>query len=231
MVQVLGIVPLGAAVLWLVPAQAFATTPSVRIPSGPFTDGQEITVSGTGFPGPHQIPTGLQIYECTDASGQASDLPTDPDQCEGTTVSQDQINTDSKGSFTAQYPMALVTVAGGQAIDCDPTHTCVLWVGVDFNNAFLSGPHAFSTPFTVAPAASNPTTAAASATTVPSTSGKAGTPESGVSLPSTAATSGGTTGSLAFTGPPVLIPWLLGTGGFMAVAGAIGRRRGQVRLG
>jgi len=234
-VQILGLVPLGVAAVMLIPADAFASTPTISIPAGPFTDGQVIAVSGSGFPPPHQIPTGLQIYECTDTNGQANNLPTDPDQCEGTTVSDSQINTDETGRFSARYPMAVVTLAGGQAIDCDSTHICVLWVGVDFNNAFLSGPHAFSTPFEVQGASTTPSVAVPSATTTskPSSAAVAGSsPEPGVALPSTAPNTGAaaSSGSLAFTGPPDLLPWLVGTGAVMTASGAVGRRRVRVRL-
>ena len=127
-------------------AQA-ATT--VTIPAGPYTDGQSITVSGTGFPVRTALPTGLQIIECTDTGGLSTNLPTDAlTGCDGSTVNGSQINTDASGNFSAKYSLVLLN-SGNSTITCDATHFCVLWVGVDFNNSFLSGPHGFSVPFEV----------------------------------------------------------------------------------
>jgi hypothetical protein len=124
-----------------------ATT--VNIPAGNPTDGQTITVSGTGFPVRSALPSGLEIIECTDPGGAVGSLPTDAStDCDGTTVSGGQINTDASGNFTAQYPIELLN-SSNSSINCDATDFCVLWVGEDYNNAFLSGPHGFSSPFEI----------------------------------------------------------------------------------
>jgi len=124
-----------------------ATT--VNIPAGNPTNGQTITVSGSGFPVRSALPSGLQIIECSDPGGLSANLPTDASTgCDGTTVSGGQINTDASGNFTAQYPVELLN-SGNSSINCDPTDFCVLWVGQDYNNAFLSGPHGFSVPFEI----------------------------------------------------------------------------------
>src|ERR1700688_321457 len=132
-------------------ARAFAAAPAASIPTGPFTDGQVITVSGSGFPTHSQDPAGLQIIECSDPQGSAANLPTDAGVgCEGISVNAGQINTDSAGKFRTAYLVAAwSTKAGTSSIDCDAAHYCVLWVGTDYNNAFTSGPHAFTTPFEV----------------------------------------------------------------------------------
>ena len=128
-------------------AQA-ATT--VNIPTPPFTNGQLITVSGSGFPVRSALPTGLVIIECADPGGLAGNLPMNAtSQCDGTTASGLQINTDTSGNFSTTYTVFQLTVTGGSTINCDATDYCVLWVGQDFNNAFLSGPHGFSAPFEV----------------------------------------------------------------------------------
>ncbi len=206
---------------------AFAESTKVTIPSGPFGDGQSIAISGSGFPTHGQDPTGLQVIECSDPHGSPANLPTDPSGgCEGITVNPSQINTDASGRFHASYVIAaLSTSAGTSSIDCDATNQCVLWVGVDYNNAFLSGPHAFTAPFTITGGRpTSPTTMplpfASGASTVPSASG--------------AATSSSTTasgGSLASTGLPGGVLWLLGLGVPMAIVGLLGRRLTVVGVG
>jgi len=132
---------------------ASATTPTVTTPWPPGnpTDGQTVTVSGSGFPLQSSDPTGLQIYECSDPGGLVGSLPTDNGSCDGTTVSGNQINTGTTGSFSTPYTISQVTVNGtGSNINCDSTDYCVLWVGVDFNNAFTTGgEYAFSAPFEI----------------------------------------------------------------------------------
>jgi len=123
---------------------------SVTIPSGPFTSGQLITVTGSGFPSHAMDLTGLEILECADPGGLTSNLPTDPvSECDASTVSGNVINTDASGNFTDMYTILEDQVSTGGAINCDSTDFCVLWVGVDYNTEFLTGPHAFSTPFEV----------------------------------------------------------------------------------
>ena len=140
------------AVLWVLPGHAFAAGPSVTIPSGPFTDQHTITVSGTGFPIHSTIPTGLQIIECSDPGGTTGNLPTDPTiGCDGSTVNGSQVNTDASGNFSTSYSMVLLNPSDS-TINCDATDFCVLWVGQDFNNSFLSGPHGFSSAFEIASA-------------------------------------------------------------------------------
>ena len=138
-------------------ASPVSATAAVTIPSGPFTDGQTITVSGTGFPTMTQLPTGLEIIECSDPGGSMVNLPTDASTgCDGTTVNGSQINTNSTGGFSTSYQMILLN-SGNSSINCDATDFCVLWVGQDFNGAFLSGPHAFSAPFEIhAPGSTTP---------------------------------------------------------------------------
>ena len=128
---------------------AFAVAAVNLAPVGPYNDSQSITVSGTGFPVRSALPTGLQIIECSDPGGLVANLPTDVlTACDGTTVNGNQINTDTSGAFSAAYSIVLLN-SWNSNISCDASHYCVLWVGQDFNNAFLSGPHAFSTAFLI----------------------------------------------------------------------------------
>jgi MYXO-CTERM domain-containing protein len=126
-------------------------------PAGPYDNGQSVTVTGAGFTG---IPsTGLQILECSDPDGTTANLPTDSTTgCDGTTVSGNTIIPNpTTGDFTTSYQVLQLSIANGNTINCDNTgvtgdanaHECVLWVGEDYVNQFLTGPHAFSAPFAV----------------------------------------------------------------------------------
>jgi hypothetical protein len=210
---------MGLAPTLLFTHQAFADAPSVSIPAGPLTNGRNIVVSGSGFPTHAQDPTGLQIIECSDPQGSPANLPTDPSEgCEGITVNPGQINTDSAGRFHTSYLIAaLSSSAGTSSIDCDDTHECVLWVGIDYNNAFLSGPHAFTTPFKVTGTAA----VSPASTPVPSTSSTvSGTSVAPGAPASDSAARGGT---LASTGLPGLVLWLVALGVPLALLGVLGR--------
>lgn len=135
---------------------------SVTIPAGSPKNLQVITVTGSGFPVHDKDPTGLAILECADPGGTVAKLPSSALTCDGSTTSPLQINTDSQGNFTAKYRVfALSTVNAESNINCNKTHFCVLWVGVDFNGDFL-GPHAFSNAFEVG-APSSPASGSSSA--------------------------------------------------------------------
>ena len=137
-----------AAVVVPLEGTAFAAT-SANISAGPYTDGQVVTVSGSGFPNHTALPSGLTIVECADPGGVPSGLPTDNSTCDGSTVNPLPVNTDASGNFSTSYTLAKLTTAGGVSnINCDSTHFCVLWVGADFNGNFL-GTHAFTGPFEI----------------------------------------------------------------------------------
>ena len=134
----------------VVPGGTAAAAPAVTLtPSATaYTDGQSITVSGTGFPTRTQQPSGLQLIECADAGGTQSNLPIDSTTCDGTTANALPVLTDSNGSFSTSYAIAKLKTSNGAVVNCDATNFCVLWVGVDYVNAFL-GTHAFSSAFVV----------------------------------------------------------------------------------
>jgi hypothetical protein len=125
---------------------------SVTIPSGDPQSQQTITVTGSGFPDHIKDPTGMQILECSDPGGSTANLPQSNLFCDGSTINPSQINTDATGSFTAKYTVYALNSTHTSNITCDKTHFCVLWVGVDYNQAFY-GVHAFSTPFEIGGAA------------------------------------------------------------------------------
>ncbi|HEY5025781.1 MAG TPA: hypothetical protein VII76_12460 [Acidimicrobiales bacterium] len=190
LVQVGGLgILLACAVMWFLPAHAYAAGEAVTIPPGPFTDGQTITVSGTGFTG--ILATGLQIIECSDPGGTTANLPMDAASgCDGTSVSGNQINPSTTGTFSTQYPIELLN-ASNSSILCDATDECVLWVGEDYNGEFLSGPHAFSAPFEIGSTTTTTTTTSPTGTTT--TTSTTTTSTTTTSTPPTTTTSTPTT--------------------------------------
>jgi hypothetical protein len=210
------------AVLW--PGHAFASGPAVTIPNGPFSDGEFVVVSGTGFATPAKDPSGLQLIECSDPKGLVTNLPTDPTTCDGATVNPLPVNTDSAGKFSVRYPISALSAQFGRSnIDCNATEFCVLWVGVDYNQAFRSGTHAFSAPFEVdAPAAAVSGGAIAAPVTSPSPNGATASPtRAGGPVPVSTAASGGT---LASTGLPGGLWWIVGLGAVTVLSGSLCRR-------
>ena len=116
---------------------AHASGPSVTIPAGTFTDGETITVTGSGYPSRTDASTGLTILECADPGGTPAHDPIDDSTCDGSTASPLPVFTDSSGNFSASYQVSRLTTHGGASnINCDQVNPCVLWVGVDANNNF-----------------------------------------------------------------------------------------------
>lgn len=130
-------------------ADAASAAGQVTISSSNPGNNQVVTVSGTGLPTHKVDPTGVQILECSDPGGGVGRLPTDASGCDGSTLNPLPVNTDANGTFSTKYTfIALNNAHGTSNIQCDATHFCVLWVGVDYNHNFL-GPHAFSRPFEI----------------------------------------------------------------------------------
>ncbi len=129
---------------------AFASTSVIVAPSGPYTNGQSVTVTGSGFPSRSADPEGITIIECADAGGSSANLPIDDSTCDATTANPLPVLTNSSGNFATSYSLVLLSTSAGSNIDCDATDYCVLWVGVDYINGFNST-HAFSTPFLMSP--------------------------------------------------------------------------------
>jgi len=129
---------------------AFASTSITVAPGAPYTDGQSVTITGSGFPSRSADPSGVSIIECADPGGTSGNLPPDDTTCDATTANALPILTNSSGNFSTSYSLTLLSTSGGSNIDCDATDYCVLWVGVDYINSFTST-RAFSTPFLISP--------------------------------------------------------------------------------
>jgi len=150
---------LAAAMALAVPLSGPAgATASVTLnptpPSGGYTNGQTITVSGTGFSTRSSGNT-ITIVECADPGGGSAGLPQDNTTCDATTENPGTIFPDSSGNFSASYQIVKLTTSGGNLINCDSSDNCVLWVGEDFNSNFSGStvqPTAFSQSFLVADA-------------------------------------------------------------------------------
>jgi hypothetical protein len=145
---VLGLL-VATTMLVVVPASVALAGPQVTISGNP-ANNTTATVSGSGFPPIAKDPTGVQIIECSDPKGKIANLPTSAANCDGATQNPLPVNQNAQGSFTTSYAFQKLTAVHGTSnIPCDTMHYCVLWVGVDYNNDFLGGPHAFSSPFEV----------------------------------------------------------------------------------
>ena len=142
-------VPMAAITSVVLMAGAAAANPQVTVPISNPHNNQTVTVSGSGFPAHSKDPTGVQILECSDPGGSGANLPTTAASCDGATVDPLPVYTDANGGFSARYTFySLKNAHGASNINCDATHFCVLWVGVDYNQQFLAI-HAFSTAFKI----------------------------------------------------------------------------------
>jgi hypothetical protein len=206
-----------------------------------------ISVGPNGFFTPNSH---VNILECADPGGKAANLPKDDSTCDGNTIQGNTVSVAADGSFSAAsysvYSLPNATLgeqANGQPV-CNATNPCVLFVGQDQND--FTSPKVFSAPFTVDPSAvstttvsgeaSSPTTTATSSSgsTVSSTPGPTDTTPATASSSSsgsgidpsvslTATPAGGAT-SLASTGPPPRLAWIVGLGSGLAFVGSLGRR-------
>src|SRR6202035_416785 len=89
---------------------ALAAGPTLTIPGGRFSDGQNIGISGVGFMPAAKDPSGVQIIECSDPQGLTANLPTDPSSCDGATVNPLPVKTDSAVRFSAQYKVSALSM-------------------------------------------------------------------------------------------------------------------------
>jgi hypothetical protein len=224
---------------------AGAAAPVLTLAPGPsggaFHDGQSISVSV----GPNSVfaPNArIVILQCAAPNGV---LPVDDSTCDGNTVQGDSVLVGGDGSFTEgsyilyRLPSPLLNEQANHLPDCDASHQCVLYVGEDQND--FTKPKLFSVPFTFSASggSTTPTTAApaggaggagaavasagagSAAGTGPDGAGSSGSTSAGASNPQVSLSPG--PGSLAFTGPPVLLPWLVGTGTLLLFGGGAAR--------
>jgi hypothetical protein len=147
------IVSSAAMVLPLVGPAGAANAPTLHITSGPYHNGQAISISvgpNHYFKPYHKI----NVLECADKKGKHSNLPLNDTTCDGNTVQGNTILIAKNGSFVEHgyvvYSLpnsaALGEYTGGEPI-CNATHTCVFYVGEDQGN--FTWPKMFSSPFVV----------------------------------------------------------------------------------
>jgi hypothetical protein len=207
---------------------ASAAVPSVTVtpakggpPSGPFADGStlSIAVASNSYFTPNSR---IIIIECADPGGTVANLPTDASTCDGGTVQGDTVLVDKNGAFSESsytvfgLPSSALAEQKNHLPVCDASHSCVLFIGQDQND--FTQPKLFSAPFTVT--ASTSAAATSAPTSTPTTSPNAVT-QSGSST--TMGTSPVAT-SLAQTGPPRDVLWLILMGTSLALIGVVGRR-------
>jgi hypothetical protein len=226
-----------------------ATAPTLSInpspSSGPYHDGETVSIA-VGSNSEFAPYSRIEILECAAPHGQ---LPVDDTTCDGNTVADHSILVNKDGSFSdSSYPLYALpnSVLGEQSNDvpvCDATSECVLYIGQNQND--FTQPKVFSAPFTIeASSGANSSTATTQASSAP---GASTTPNTGAAVTlggsggSTSASSGssgdvpsgdgssvsGKSGSLAFTGPPTALQWLIAIGLGMVLIGIAGRRLGR----
>ena len=236
------------AVLMVNVTPTAASSPTVGItPSGPYHDGETVTVSV----GPNSLFTPerrIIFIECSDPGGAPSGLPTSVRGCDGNTTQADTVIVASNGSF-AEHHFVLYSLPNQNLAElpdgmpvCDSSHSCVLYVGE--NQEDFTQPKVFSVPFSVAPTAGSVPTAAGSnpgstgQSTAPqpsqsATAGSSATPapaSASSSPPAVSASSAGLSpgqaagGTLAFTGMRPIVIWMLWIGSLMFLLGTVGRR-------
>ncbi|HXX89567.1 MAG TPA: hypothetical protein VEI83_05005 [Acidimicrobiales bacterium] len=122
-----------------------------------YTNGQSITVSGTGF---STLASGntIEILECSDPNGDPNNQATDNSTCDGTTLNPSTIYpttcpapSTATNCFSATYHIKQLNTPANQ-INCNATNWCDLWVGEDYVNNFSgtsAQPVTFSAPFLV----------------------------------------------------------------------------------
>lgn len=235
--------------VWLAVAPAAASSdPSATLtPADGLTNGQVVTVEGSGFPPSDQI----IIIEC---GGTVANPPADATSCDGTTTDSNT-SVDIRGHFTdapsaasgtTGYTVKTIGKGAANAAPCDAANPCVLFVGVDLND--FGRPHTFvplnfAATASASPAASTPAAAVTTADpavqpaatptrpTVAATPAAAGagasTPASGAALAaqSVRPASSALPSGLPATGPPRDALWLLAASMLTIGAGTLARRR------
>lgn len=183
----------------------------------------QASLAGAGFPSGVAV---MRAVECDDPDGLASKLPTtEAYHCDGNTlVATSYVNAD--GSFKIDgyvvYSLpdkpifdegpASLPVCGTQA------NQCVLYIGP--NPQDFTKPHLFSAPFLVSPTTNDQGLGV---------SGNSGSSSGSDSVASS--NSGSTGGTLAYTGIPLTLPVMIGTGLLLGAGGTAARRRLRHRMG
>lgn len=224
---------------------AATSDPTVSLTPAPgahsYVSGQSIAVSvgaNSRFTGNARI----EILECAAPHGV---VPIDDTSCDGNTTPGQSILVGQDGSFSDpdftvyQLPSATLGEQSNHLPVCSADEECVLYVGQDQND--FTQPKVFSAPFTVgssSPASSttattNPVVGAPSSAsaTQGATSSAASSAAVTLSPVGTSSTSGSgaaiSPGTLAFTGAPQGLLWMIGVGVGMILTGAVGRLAGR----
>jgi hypothetical protein len=178
------------------------------------------SLEAAGYPSGAVI---IKIQECADPGGQAANLPTQPTQCDPTTlVANATAQPDGSLSFPGYTIYALPDVAEigpSNGTVCDMQNWCV--IGLFSNQHDFTKPHLFSAPFQIDKTS---TTSGTTATSTPSASAGGSTSNGASSSASTSGASAAVSvspGTLADTGGPTLWPWLLGAGVVLLVVGTV----------
>jgi len=218
-----------AGAVAIAPYAAASSPPQLQVsPSGNYQDGEKLTVGvgPNGYFSPHSR---VNIIECTDPGGLASNLPKDITTCDGNTIQGTTILVGANGSFSqSDYPVYMLpsSTLGEQnnALPiCNQTNYCVLYVGQDQND--FTAPKVFSAPFLISPGPGSTTTTSAG-TNAPTGASAAGTTTAvSPSTSVTSTTSTVTSGTLANTGVSAGTAWLAVVGMGLVLTGAMGRRR------
>ena len=142
--RLLAVAPMAAFALVALPTVAFAA-PSITIsPSSGVTDGQELTITGTGFP----ANTSLVVVECS--------KPADQSACD--TANIGSATSDASGAVTATFKAKSGTIGSGS---CDSTCYIAVANPADPTQA-AQGSFTFGAAETTAAPTSTPTVAAGS---------------------------------------------------------------------
>ncbi len=125
--------------------------PALKITPGPYHNGQSISLSV----GPNRYFTPysrINVIECADPGGKASNLPTSASTCDGNTIQGTTILVQPNGSFSEHgYELYALPNASqlGESSDtqpvCNQRKGCVLYIGQ--NQEKFTAPKIFSPPF------------------------------------------------------------------------------------
>jgi hypothetical protein len=236
---------------------ASPTAPNLTMsPDSNLHNGESVSVSvgPNGFFTPHAH---VNILECADPGGKAANLPTDDTKCDGNTIQGPTILVATDGSFsmTGYSIYALPSATLGEQSNglpvCNTTNPCVLFVGQNQND--FTAPKVFSAPFAIGAgavttttvpsgtASQNSTPTSSPATSSTPTSGATGSTTTASSTPTSSSgtipstplstTGVGDPATLASTGPPAQLAWVVALGSVFMFVGSVGRRRvNRVRL-
>jgi len=166
--QLAGVLVLAAAALtiFLSPAGATgppngSTIPNAAVPTGiftastPFSSGQQVNVE---VPANSLLPltANVNILECSAPGGV---VPTDPLECDGSTIQGVTLKPESNGSIDLQaekntlytlYALPdLASLGETSGPECDLTTECVLYIGTEQSD--FTQPHYWSQPFFINP--------------------------------------------------------------------------------